>query len=542
MALYRILGTLTVSTGDRWTQVSAAKQRALLALLLIRHGEVLGTDLLVEQLWPQQRPRTARELVYGYVARLRKLLPGGQGSLLAHRGAGYRLVVDPDDIDAVRFERALAAAEQAMAGRQFSRARTLALEALGLWRGRTALADVASCVTMGAAEADRLVDRRFAARHVLALARLHLGEQTNALAELDGLVAERPFDEELQRLRILHLYRMGRAAEALAACRRARAVLGAELGIEPGPGLREVEVAILRHDPQLLRSAGIGPRAAPVDGGPTRPAGAGAPGVPGPRRPSTATSRAPRLIGRYAELARMSAALEEAREAGGRPVLLVTGAPGVGKTALAVQWAHRVAALFPDGQLFVDLKGHAAGGALHPHRALGLLLQALGAAAIPARLDEAVETYRSLLADRRVLVLLDDAAGAEQVGPLLPAGPGSAAVVTSRGQLTDLVTGARAHPISTDVLSLADAVALLRDALGDTGPVSRAVPTGPIAALAEACGRLPLALRVAASGLTQRGAGAVTDLVAQLHRSALHGTPTSPQDKDTAPFVNGLAG
>ena len=347
---------------------------------------------------------------------------------------------------------------------------------------------------------------------------LALGRHRHVVAQLTGLIREHPLRERFREQLMLALYRCGRQADALAEFAAARRILGTELGIEPGPGLRHLQQRILAADTTLDRSAG---RGAPAGHGSPAPAA-----VPGPRPPA-GPPRAARRRGRVhrsrgragrtrplTRLARERQPGDPAGSPGVVPVAVVAGTAGVGKTALAVHWAHRVRDRFPDGQLYVNLRGFDPAEPMATADALAGFLRALGVASqhVPADVDERAARYRSLLDGRQVLILLDNAAAADQVRLLLPGTPSCFVLVTSRDSLTGLVARHGARRLDLDPLPPRDAIGLLRILIGGR------VDADPAAAgtLAGQCARLPLALRVAAEFAVSHPALTLAELTGEL--------------------------
>jgi tetratricopeptide (TPR) repeat protein len=346
-----------------------------------------------------------------------------------------------------------------------------------------------------------------------------LGRDRELIPELAALTAMHPTRERLTELRMLALHRAGRTADALNAYAGARDYLAEHLGLDPGTGLRQMHQAILRDDLSIVDTS------AEIDTVAGRPAETQHPEKP-PLRPAQLPCDVPGFTGRARQLADLDALLDAHDAGGGTSPLIaaVTGTAGVGKTTLVVHWAHRVRHRFPDGQLYANLRGYAPTAPQRPIEALAGFLAALGVPPdkVPVDLEQAAALFRSLLADSRMLVVLDNARGPDQIRPLLPAGPGCMVLVTSRDRLAGMVAREGAHRVGLDVLSGEEAQTLLTSVLG--AGRSAAEP-GAVAALAEACAGLPLALRVAAANLAERPerriAAQVDDLLAGSQLAAL---------------------
>jgi DNA-binding SARP family transcriptional activator len=465
----------------------------ILAALALRAGQALSYDELAEIVWDGAPPVAARVAIRNYVKRLRHVLGPMAGRRILTRDPGYALDAVPDEVDALRFTalsmRAAAAVRQLKEAPRDHTSGALGTwdvlgEALGLWRGQP-LADVPSHMLV-AAEVPRLDALRMQALEWRMDAGLAQGRHAELAGELAQLVAEHPLRERFQAQLMLALYRCGRQAEALAAYQRARRMLVDELGVEPGRELQDLQAGILAGDPSL---AAPGPAQASL--------------VPAGMVPRQLPAGVAHFTGRVAELAALRAWQREASGAGeSAKVMVIDGTAGAGKTALAVHWAHQAAGDFPDGQLYVNLRGFDPSDA--PVAAADALRWFLGAFGVteermPASADEQAAMYRSLLAGKRVLVVLDNARDAAQVRPLLPGSPSCLAVVTSRARLPGLaaIEGARLVPL--DVLTAADARELLVSRLG-----KRARAEAAARQLAELCSRLPLALSIVAARAAAR--------------------------------------
>jgi DNA-binding SARP family transcriptional activator/Tfp pilus assembly protein PilF len=513
---FGLLGPLLVRVGREPVRVSAGKQRALLATLLLRANQVVAVDDLAAAVWDGRPPESARVTLQNYVKRLRQTLgPPGYERIVTHP-SGYLIEVGAEELDLTRFGHLQAAGRAAARAGAWDSASARLSAALALWRGAP-LADVPSQV-LKLAEVPRLAEMRLEALEARIDADLHLGGHRDVIAELQPLIAAEPLRERLHELLMLALYRSGRRAAALDAYRHAWRQLVDRVGIEPGPALRELNQRILWSDPSLLpaqpgppaQSAAPGPpaqSAAPVppaqhaeSPGPDRSGPDLAGRGPAPPRPAMLPAAVPGFTGRARELEALSDVLSRPGPGGTSVVITaIGGTAGVGKTALAVHWARQAAAEFPDGQLYVNLRGFGpSADPLPPAEALRELLDALRvpAAQIPAGLEARQGLYRSLLADQRVLILLDNARDPGQVRPLLPATPGALILITSRNQLTGLIAADGARPLSLDVLTDTEAHQLIAGRIG-----AARVAAEPAAAdeLIGLCARLPLALAITAA-------------------------------------------
>jgi DNA-binding SARP family transcriptional activator/tetratricopeptide (TPR) repeat protein len=485
---FGLLGPLLACRDGEVLKVPGGKQRALLAVLLLNAGRVVPVDELSDVLWGAEAPVSARVSVQNYVKRLRSSLGDTGHRRITTHPRGYMIRVGPGELDLEIFEFLLGAArEEARAG-SWETAAGLLREGLSLWRGEP-LADLESELLM-AREVPRLAEMRLQAVEARIEADLHLGNPAELIAELQRLTAAHPLREHLHAQLMLAFYRTSRQGEALAAYQHARRLLIEELGAEPGTELRELHQRILSNDPALA-----GPEPGP-------PAGRSGP------VPRELPAPVAHFAGRAAELAALTGLLDQAGEEAPGAVVIsaIGGTAGVGKTALAVHWAHQVAHRFPDGQLYVNLRGFDPSGLpMTPGQAVRKFLAALGIQAdqIPADIDAQACLYRSVLAGQRVLIVLDNARDSDQVRPLLPASPGSLAVVTSRSQLAGLVAVEGARPLTLDVLTETEARELLSRRLGAE---QIAADTAAADELIRLCARLPLALAIAAArGATRPG-------------------------------------
>jgi DNA-binding SARP family transcriptional activator len=504
--LIRALGPLEVRIGAMAVPLGPPKQRTVFALLALSAGRLVPVADLVDELWSDP-PRSAVANVRTYAANLRRAFAasGLDRIRLDSVGPGYVLRVDPAEVDLLVFAReaadARALARPDAAAADLARAADHCAAALALWRGEP-LADVVPGAALSA-RATALRAERAALVEDHAEIGLRLGRAGALVPALREHTLAHPLRERGWRLLMTALWEAGDPAEALSAYGRARAALVDQLGIEPGERLRAL------HRRILGAADHPGPAAA----------AAGRPSAVGPAAPAVRPAQLPAapggFVGRSGEVARLDALLAGVGAGPGAVVIsAVSGMAGVGKTSLALHWAHRVADRFPDGQLYVDLRGFDPDGrTVSPAEAVRGFLDALDVppSRVPADLDARVGLYRSLLAGRRMLVVLDNARNADQVRALLPGTPSALAVVTSRDQLLPLVaTGA--HPVALDLLSTEESHALLTDRLG--GARTAAEPAA-VETIVGACAGLPLALAIAAARAGRAGSS-LTAVAAEL--------------------------
>ncbi|WP_299530399.1 BTAD domain-containing putative transcriptional regulator [uncultured Streptomyces sp.] len=545
---FGVLGPLEVRRAGALLDPGRRKQRLLLIRLLLADGRAVSTDTLREDLWPQQpegEPVAAPASLHAHVSKVRAVLEPqhlrrrGVFETLVTEPLGYALRVPPENRDTVRFERAAARAHRFLDQGRPDRVVEEAGHALDLWRG-TAFADAAHHL-FAADETARLEELRQTTREIRTTALLLQGRITEALTAAQEMTTRHPLRETGWALLLRALYLAGRHPEALQRYTDLRRHLDDELGLEPGPPLRALHQGILHHDLPPLhtagrstgtmtghghRPAGTTASGAPDGGGATAPDGRQADGRPDradagsdaggttaahaegavPRRPAR-PAQLPRSLPVFAGRAAEGAWLSAVSGAPGRPgpvtapAVVISGAPGVGKTTFAVHHAHRAASSFPDGQLFVNLCGfHPHAPAVDPGTALHGFLTALGvpAPSIPEDTDDRSTLFRSLLADRRVLLVLDNARDEQQVRPLLPAGAGCLTLITSRNQLPGLLTTDGAKPLRLALPSQAEAHEALERRLGTERLAAEPTATTDLIRL---CGRLPLALAVVAARL-----------------------------------------
>ncbi|MBQ1073303.1 tetratricopeptide repeat protein [Micromonospora sp. C31] len=542
-----VLGEVAVRVGGQDVDLGHARQRCVLVALLVDANRVVPTERLLDRVWGERQPQRARNALSAYVSRLRQVLAPAHQVEIVRRAGGYLLRVDPALVDLHRFEQSIMRARATTVARHRSGTTgppepgafrseddpaALLTQALSLWHGepfgtlRTAWLDAVRTALIASHHAAQLdlVD--------LALA---VGRHADLLGELTARAAEHPLDERIAGQLMRALYGAGRQAEALRHYQLVRTRLAEELGTDPAAPLRQTYHQILTADP------GLGVAAVPHPAPATPRATVVAPGV----SPATFVAQAgppPRQLpapplaftGRVEQLAELDAMLAEP-EAGGEvtgsgepgavagpgglarvPLTVVVGLPGVGKSTLVLHWAHRTAARFPDGQLYVNLRGFdPAGSILEPAEVVRGFLAALGVAPqrVPIGLAAQTALYRSLVAGRRMLVLLDNARDPEQIRPLLPGAPGCVTVVTSRGQLDGLVAIEGARPLTLDLFTVTESRRFLAQRLGQARV--RAEPAAVEKIIAR-CARLPLALAIASARVVVNRAITLTDLATEL--------------------------
>jgi DNA-binding SARP family transcriptional activator/tetratricopeptide (TPR) repeat protein len=522
---FGLLGPVRAWRGESEIALGPAQQRAVLVVLLLRAPTHVAVAELIEALWGDQPPRSAEQIVRTYVYRLRKALqpdPSPAESVIVSVAGGYQLCAERDASDVAAFSAAVADGERLGRAGDPTAAAIRLREALALWQGEP-LADVPGPF----AQAQRQSLRRTheTAEELVLAADVELGPTGDTIAELTDLVERNPLNERLRELLMLALYRHGEQARALEVYRQGAEVLAAELGIDPGPGLRAMFERMLRSDPDLVAGRAEPPAAI----------GSAAPLV----RPAQLPADLPTFAGRDADLARLEAVLPAA--AADRPpvtVVAVTGMAGVGKTTLAVRWAHRIAHRYPDGVVHLNLHGFDPSvPALSPHEAIDIVLQAFGIQheEIPVGPDAKESLYRSVLADRRVLLLLDNTRSADHVRPLLPGAPGSLVIITSRDRLTGLVARDGAHPVRIDAL---DADAARQLLIARLGADRVAAEPEAVQEMLDRCAGLPLALAVLATRALTNPSYALADVAAELR--TLHAGLDAFSDVDSASDVRAV--
>ncbi|WP_370350233.1 BTAD domain-containing putative transcriptional regulator [Catenulispora sp. EB89] len=526
----KVLGPLRAFAGDREIELGPPLQRALFAVLALRSNHVVYRAELIDALWGEELPSRPEGGVHTYVAGLRRAFEPGRGHrspgrVIESRGSGYLLRTASDAIDLVRFERCVETARTAVGTGDLAEAERRYDEALGLFDG-AALGGVPG--PFAATQRDRLAEVRLGVvedRIDVILAR---GRHAAVIGDLRTMTREHPLRERAWSQLMLAFYRAGRQADALAAFDRAREACARDLGLDPGPALRELRQRIVVADPALtlgtraeatVRAPAAARRDLPRDidgfigrdqemirvmGSIDRPGGRSDRG-PGP---GTVPEQVPEQVrGQVPGPGPAAQAVPPLR------VFAIDGMAGVGKTSLAVRLAHRLADDYPDGQLYLDLHAHTVGQEpLTAATALDRLLRAVGVPGdrIPVETEERAAMWRAELADRRMLLVLDNAAGAAQVRPLLPGSAGSLVLVTARRRLPGLQD---CEFLSLDVLPAAEAATLFALAAGDVRPAAEPEAT---AAVVRICGNLPLAVQIAGARLRHRAAWSIAHLLDRL--------------------------
>ncbi len=466
----------------------------LLAALALSANLVVSADALVAIIWAGDASRDRERNLHSRVYQVRRLLAAAdpKAPRLVTQPPGYRLNLAAHELDVTVFDNLAADGRAALRAGQSAQAAGLFADALELWRG-AALADVCALSARLAAAAAALEERRLTVVEDKVEAELGCGRHGELTPELVALVAEHPLRERLRGQLMLALYRSGRQADALAAYQQARRQLADQLGIDPGPQLRTLQQRILNSDPGLGQPGSQTTK-------PGRPAGQRARAVP---RQLPASVRS--FAGRQAELTALRNLIQAQQAPHGTVVIsAIGGTGGVGKTALALHWAHRVADRFPDGQLFVNLRGYdPASPPVSPAQAIRGFLDALGVPgeAVPASEEARAGLYRSLVADRQLLIVLDNARDAAQIRPLLPASAGSLVLVTSRSPLHGLAATDNMTAVPLGLVSTAEAAGILAARLGRDRLAAEPLA---VAELIKRCCRLPLALAIVAARAAAR--------------------------------------
>ncbi|GIH08497.1 SARP family transcriptional regulator [Rhizocola hellebori] len=470
----QLLGPVRGWLGDAELDLGSPRQKGLLALLALAAGQPLSRSYLTESLWGDEPPASHANVIQVYVTRLRRAFEPHRparhpGQVLTAIGDGYALRIDPGAVDALRFRRGLSQAATARRAGDHTRVRSLLTPVLAEWA--SPLQDAAFFSDQRTFAS--LVDDRWTAIAWHAAATIETGDAAQVLAPLKEAAAARPWDEAIQALLIRALHAVGRRGDAINTYRRIQQSLRDDLGVEPGQELVEAFGLVLSD----------------------------ATAEPEVREPVVVAQLLPRtghFTGRRTELSSLRSLLEGQHTRA--QIVCVEGGPGVGKTSLALELAHSLAPRFGDGQLFIDLRGHDPAASVGCAEALVYLLRSLGTdeSRLPEDQNELAARYRTAVAGRSLLVVLDNAASTEQILPLLPATPSCAVIVTSRYSLTALSTHQAANRHHLGMLSIDDSISLVALVIG-----AQRIAAEPEAAdvLARLCGGLPLALRITAAKL-----------------------------------------
>ncbi|MCX4783691.1 AfsR/SARP family transcriptional regulator [Streptomyces sp. NBC_01264] len=495
--VFRLLGPLDVHIDGKPLRPGGARQRTVLTMLLLSPGRIVSVDSLIEAVWPDGAPTTARNQIAICIAGLRKVFNAAADAsgLIATSHPGY--VLNPLDhrIDSVLFEDRVRQAREFSRGGRTADACDSFAEALSLWRGRAMDGIAGARIEQ---EAARLEELRLDVHEEYAGLRLQLGRHRLLIPELTALVAENPLREQARAHLMLAHYRSGRRADALVVYREGRRLLVDELGIEPGSALQGLHDLVLQDSPELTQ-----PRANPAPAPVTAAAA---------QLPVAAAS----FTGRAKELSELDRMLDERLGQSPLTMAAISGIGGVGKTALAVQWANQIAARFPDGQIFADLRGYdEAYEPVSPATTLDRFLRDLGVPThqIPADPGERAGLYRSVLGGKRVLIVLDNARSFQQIQPLLPGNGRCCVIITGRDLMDDLIGDYAVLRIGLNAMDPQEATALLGEVAGEQ---RIGADPGATERLGVLCDRLPLALRIAGARLAAKPHWSVRSLVTRL--------------------------
>lgn len=516
---FRILGTLEVRRDDgSLATIAGQRQRKVLATLLLDANRPVSVGRLIDAVWDGASPATAPQQVQNAISALRRVL----GTAIVAARPGYRIAATDNQVDLLRFDHLVTSASQ-FTDTEHTRTVATLRAALTLWRGHALAGLTGRALEAAARHLDERWSRTAEQYYELELRR---GRHAEVVADLSAVALDRPLHEWPVRSLMVALHRCGRQGDALEVYQRFRRHLAEELGLDPSRNLRLLHRAILRDDPGCATLPGPNART---------PAG--------PLKPEQIPAGVGTFTGRQADLLALDAAVSSggSRANGAAlPVVAVVGDAGVGKSALAISWAHRVTKHFPDGQIYVDLHGHSAAPAVTPVDALRQILRSLGTppAWIPIEAGEQAALLRTLVARRRVLFLLDNAAGPAQIRPLLPGSPTCLTIVTSRGDLSGLITSHDIRQWELGPLQPDEVTELLGALIG----VER-VRAEPEAAaeLGSLCAALPLALRIVGARLAGRRHLTLGAVVCQLRRDRDLAVLVPSDDPDLAFRARSLA-
>ncbi|MFF9490318.1 BTAD domain-containing putative transcriptional regulator [Streptomyces sp. NPDC014676] len=516
---FSVLGPVRAWCGGKEVDLGSPQQRAVLAVLLMREGRSVSIDQLIHAVWGDNPPLAAVPTLRTYISRLRRVvdpsLPADrEAQFITSTAGGYAILMSGShSLDMTDFEAMVSEGRRLVQEGSHFAAVEAFTSALDAWQG-SPLEGVPG--PFAHKESMRLAERRMSILEERLELNLRLGRHTDVVAELTALCAEYPLREQLRALLMLALYRCGRQAEALSVYQDARHVLVNELGVEPGPQLREIHSQLLSESPLLALPELKHYEQTGKNSTPEAPAVATDLFVPQDQLPPGL----PVFAGRQTQLQDAVNLATRVDDRAGPTIGLVTGTAGVGKTSFAIHWAHRVAKIFPDGHIYLDLRGFSADGQpKSATEAVRILLESMGVTPqkMPAHPDAQAAMYRGILADRRMLIVLDNARDAQQVRPLLAGGQSTLIIVTSRVQLTGLIVGEGAHLIHLEVLPVEDALDMLEQRLG---PQRLQTERGAALDIIACCAQLPLAIAIVAARAAARPNFLLAEIVQELRESA----------------------
>ncbi|WP_189269629.1 AfsR/SARP family transcriptional regulator [Streptomyces fuscichromogenes] len=487
------------------------KQQSVLALLSVQAGQPVPLHEIIDALWGDNPPDRAVNVVHRHVGALRRLLEPGltqrsAAHVLVRAAGGYRLNVPEEALDLSQFRKLRDAGQGALHDKRPGKATDLLVKALSLWRGSTAAGlphQLRSNSVFAGVDAEY-----FRAVQVAAAAALNARRTSAVLPLLRHAAHVDPLNETLQASLIRVLAAEGQTAQALEHYHSVRSQLMTELGVDAGPELRAAQTHVLLNTEAVAESTSV--RATKID----PPAGKSFSSV----RPAQLPASPHVLTGRRAEIEQLDALLLSSASTA-PAISAIGGAPGVGKTAIALHWAHRNAHRFPDGQLYINLRGYdPAGEPLTPSMIICYFLESFGIPGerIPPSLDSQIALYRSLLAGRRCLIVLDNARNAEQVRPLLPGNPDCVTIITSREQMAGLVVSAGAHLLTVDLFTVAESLEFLSNKIGEARVTQ---DRNSALAIVRHCGRLPITLAIVCARAASRPIAPLADIAAELEES-----------------------
>lgn len=534
---FNVLGPLEVRHAGRTVPTGTPKQQVVLALLAVNPGQAVSLSDLMEEIWGDHQPPSAVAKARGYAAALRRIFSSLEPEMnrIVRAGSGYVLHAGEDEVDLTGFARDVRRGRRTFAAGDLPAARADLEQALARWRG--SMIDGLPRGPLLESRITAVEQERLMAADLLAEIHLELGQWSSAYRLMRAQVRADPLRERSQALLMRARYHLDGVAGALEVYRIVCRTLAEQLGVEPSPELQWLHRAVLNRDPALHAVAGPlpvtvatsiprqYPSAGPASGGGSRPTGS-TPGAPPAAGGSVAVAAGPAVVptliadpappagdeftGRVREIKLLSDALRT-RGGTGPPVVVVTGPPGVGKTALCLQVAHQVRSDYPDGQVYANVRGHAGDGLVSADEALDRLLGLLGTGAPARSFEQRRELFRHLVAGRRIVLVLDDAETYDQVRPLIPDGPGCGVLINSRNRLAGPFRAA--HQLSP--LEITDAIDLLASI---SGPPHATAGPDEFVQLARQCGNTPLALRIAGAKLASKPHWRIERLVGLLRQ------------------------